>query len=128
MHTYRRMVLPWLTIGITAGYEQEITDLVSGYATIGHYKRSAFALAPECQVIYKQKGIITYYGFIGVGNAFIKGKYTSKTSNAMETYTANYANPQITPFGIKAGKKLCGFGEVGFGYKGIVHLGVGYNF
>src|ERR1035437_6845866 len=75
--SYRRVVLPWLSIGLTAGFENETRDLTYGYGAIGKYSRSCFSLSPECQLIYKHRGIITYYGFLGIGNAFITGKYTS---------------------------------------------------
>jgi len=127
MLTYRRSVLPWLTIGITVGYEHEKKELMSGGAAIGMYKRTSVTLAPECQLIYTRKGLVTYYGFLGVGSAFITGKYTSNSSSATYKYTANMVNPQITPLGIKVGKRLSGLGEIGFGYKGILHLGLAYT-
>lgn len=138
MINYRHNFLPWLSGGVTAGYENESVELYienkdangkySGTSAIGKYSRSSFTLAGELQFIYKQLGLKTYYGIFGLGNAFITGKYTSKTSDATERYSAIYINPQITPFGMRVGKKLAGFGEIGFGYKGIIHLGAAYSF
>ena len=52
--------------------------------------------------------------------------YTTKTRNYDET---SYAPAfHLTAVGIHVGKKWYGFAELGFGYKGIIQAGFGYNF
>jgi len=35
---------------------------------------------------------------------------------------------QFTPFGIRVGRKIAGFAEVGYGYKGLINAGLSYRF
>jgi hypothetical protein len=39
-----------------------------------------------------------------------------------------YPTFQITPFGVRAGKQTGVFAEIGYGYKGIINLGLSSRF
>lgn len=126
--SYRRNLLQWLSVGLTAGVEKETKDLLIDGAKAGLYTRCVVTIAPELQARYYHKGLTTMYGAFGLGNSFVSEQYTSLTSDKHIDATDNYAGFQISPIGIKVGRKLNGFGEIGFGYKGMVQLGISYKY
>jgi hypothetical protein len=126
--SYRHTVLPWLSVGLTAGFEKETKDLQIGGNAVGLYTRYVITIAPELQARYYHKGLTTMYGALGIGNTFVNEQYTSLTSDKHIDATDNYAGFQVSPIGLKVGKKLSGFGEIGFGYKGVVQLGISYKY
>ncbi len=126
--SYRRNLFQWLSVGLTAGFEKESKDLVIEGMNVGLYTRYVFTIAPELQARYYHRGATTMYGALGIGNSFVSEQYTSLTSDKHLDATDNYAGFQVSPIGIKVGRKLNGFGEIGFGYKGMVQLGISYRY
>ncbi|MCK4288204.1 MAG: hypothetical protein KAW86_03280, partial [Bacteroidales bacterium] len=45
-----------------------------------------------------------------------------------QTNNINHFNFQITAVGVRLGKSLGGFMELGFGYKGLLNFGLSYQF
>jgi hypothetical protein len=133
--SYRYGLLKWLSVGIAAGYEQEarmvnFIDRTNNNrrVDVGNFKRNVYTIAAELQPIYKRFPMATLYGIFGVGNGFINEKVTNSTTSKSSSFSGNETAVQLTPFAISVGKKLRGFAEFGYGYKGMMHVGVGYEF
>jgi hypothetical protein len=64
---------------------------------------------------------------IQVGYIFNKNK---TIMNGESVASQLYTNPttQLTPIGLRAGKKTAAFVEIGYGYKGIANLGLSSRF
>jgi hypothetical protein len=117
-----------ISAGITIAAENEHTDVyVSSPKKVeGKYRRTAISVAAEAKFVYAAKGIVTVYGLAGFGNCFISQKITG--NNKERTSSTTYFTLQLSPIGLRVGKKVGSFAEAGFGYKGICHLGVSYRF
>jgi len=68
--------------------------------------------------------------YSGLGLAYTYGtlKYDSSTPQE-ESSTDNISLPNfhLTGVGLRVGKSFGGFAEFGFGYKGIVNMGLSYQ-
>ena len=80
--------------------------------------------AVEGTWFFLRKPGIKLYAMTGVGF------YTMKASldNYVTATTTHVPSAQITPIGIRFGKKMSVFAEIGYGYKGIINTGFGLKF
>ncbi len=61
--------------------------------------------------------------YAGAAIAYTLNNYKTNSQSA----NIPHFNFQLTPLGVRVGKKLAGFFELGFGYKGILILGISYQ-
>ena len=111
---------------------------------MGTYKRLTYTIAPEVTVTYatSPKGYQRIYGTIAAGinydneiDTYSKSYYeysyvNGKTSlgNNMEVANNKMAfNMFISPLGMRFGRTFGGFFEVGYGFKGLINLGLNYK-
>ena len=128
--------VPWVSVGIGSGIEMHRAGLTTGDPNvsvnreirIGSYKRTAFTVAPELRLGYGTKPFVNFYALLGLGSTFIVERIENDATNQKISMNDNYFTFQVTPFGIRVGKKLSGFAEIGYGYKGIMRLGASYKF
>lgn len=131
--TYRVSVFPGLSFGCAIAIERQQTGLlinnpdpaIRNMLQIGVVNRTAIAIAPECRVNYKTRTWIRYYGTVGFGHTFVSEVY--KGTYSTETDRSGYFAFHLSPIGFRAGRRLCGFAELGFGYKGLLNVGVSYS-
>jgi hypothetical protein len=77
-----------------------------------------------------------FYSGFGAGTSIILSEYTFKSFDETELENKTFIRStnsfqpdiQLTLIGIRAGKNLAGFAELGFGYQGIFNVGVSYRF
>ena len=112
--TYRYYVSKNVTLGLGFGYEN-ITNF-GGWATI----------APELTVAYLDTRDaftrIRIYGSVSYGLGIF-----SDANVGINQTDASGAKPygfQATPFGIRVGRQVAGFLELGCGYKGLFNFGL----
>ncbi len=87
---------------------------------------NAFTLAPEAKFKYLNSGNkFNLYGLLGAGVTVLQSKDYEDRSNDK---SAVHFNLQVTPLGIEYGGNVKGFAELGFGYKGILNVGVNFGF
>ena len=108
----------------------------------GKYRKTR-SLAVECMKIYRRFDdvSIVLYGTAGLGITHTTG-YDYNDGNICFTniglITIDGFDPKtyidenkwiadIHPIGIRGGNRLCWYGELGYGYKGIVNVGLGYK-
>lgn len=132
-YQYRLAKWFWLggTFSYTGFYEAKYERLSN--LKCSSYNSHLISILPEARFSWLNKRIVTMYSSFGLGLAiyiddtYYSDKfYTTKTRNYDET---SYAPAfHLTAVGIHVGKKWYGFAELGFGYKGIIQAGFGYNF
>jgi hypothetical protein len=90
-------------------------------------QHTSIVTAFEPKFSYVKKAAFELYFFAGAGVIFNKNK---TIVNGESVASQLYTNPttQLTPLGIRAGKKVAVFAEIGYGYKGIVNLGLSSRF
>lgn len=119
-------------------------DYVQQYTTTAQY-RKIFCIAAEATVVYKhlKNNDMAIYGTVAIGvDHNIGYDYYDRNDvypNQPPMYTCGFGwspktnvdenkmTANISPIGIRGGNRLCWYGELGYGYKGILNVGVGYK-
>lgn len=143
---YKRFLNNKIFFGIGIAYENESGDWNTlqswtNVVTMGAYKRNVYSIAPEIGINYSTSRNIpvTTYGYIACGGNYLNEVDVYSNDYYERQYNNGY-NPlgknlqvannrsswavQFCPIGVNFGGKLMGFGELGFGYKGILNFGV----
>lgn len=119
----------YLTPRLSAGVLYSNTSsrsVISGENTADSYYKNAYnVFMARTDYRYVNK-IVQLYSGISVGASFAKTK-PDNVSNTKTASTTDIAY-QINALGIRAGKKIGAFAELGFGYNGILNLGVSAKF
>lgn len=134
--------------GISGGYfTQEKTyatplavDQWGAYQVDHKEYRETWWTAAEVSIIYANLGrtSIVLYGSAGAGITHTTGYNESNVLYNQPVFICRvgYYTPQIdenrltanvTPLGIRGGRKLLWYAEAGYGYKGIFNAGLGYK-
>lgn len=138
--TYRYHITEGMSLGLTMAYEYEqgtwnkgLYLFGPGNSYEGRFHRSALTVAPELTFTYCDyaDGLVRLYGAVGMGYTFRNEKVTYGNANA--EYNTPYAAPihfnaYGSPLGIRFGRELSGFFELGLGYKGLFNYGLTYRF
>lgn len=127
--TYRYYPVPWLATGISLGIDYAYGDLIDDdtETRIGEFKRSAATIVYENYFRYLRKTTFQMYSGIAFGYTF--RNYINEYEEGMESQQdENHLAFQINALGMRFGKKLGGFIEMGYGYKGIICGGINYQF
>lgn len=109
--------------GATAGASANSSKIYNLGQFEGDLKRTFVTLAIEGEYRYRNQGVVQLYSGIGLGYS-----YGTETLTSPEQLTTNgnvsTIAYQINAIGVRLGKKYAGFAEFGFGYKGIVNVGL----
>lgn len=92
-----------------------------------NYKDNVLSGMIKLQLNYINKPMVRAYSGLSLGVSYIFSSVTDDKYISISTKTIRPAG-QLTLMGIRVGKKLCGFGEFGFGTNGIILVGVNYKF
>ena len=148
---YHYRATKWLWLGLSTGYsfmKEKLYpgNVISPDAFYWNCKEHHFLIMPSLRFSYLNRPHVTLYSGIAVGVLINRGnRYYGDLSKLPEfvpaasawgllpaelpDHTSAGSAFQLTAFGVKAGAKhWFGSFEAGFGIKGIVNLGVGYEF
>ena len=146
--TYRYHISNVISLGLTFAFENEngswsnsnygwLVDPPSNMVRInmyqGKFRRSAYTIAPEITFNYGDfaHGLVRLYSVVGMGYTYRDEHITYGNVNI------EYNNPNVnpvhfnaygSPLGIRVGRELSGFFEIGLGYKGVLNYGLTYRF
>jgi hypothetical protein len=108
-----------VTLGINVGYENN-----SSYG-------SFLTFAPECTFRYldtrDNRIRVRLYGAAGFGLTVFNDNEANQPGHRDNTGPKLWGF-QGTALGVRVGRKLAGFAEVGYGYKGLLNGGLSYRF
>ncbi|KQS32924.1 hypothetical protein [Dyadobacter sp. Leaf189] len=123
--TYRYQVTRRFAIGVTSATSNGTSYKADYYDYQRAYKHTNLIMAFEPKITYADTPDVTLYAAAGIGGLFVRLK-----DQRLATDAKLYAVPtfQVTPFGIRVGKKVGGFAEIGYGYKGLVSFGINTRF
>ncbi len=112
--------------GISAGYNQSKCSIYYLADEVGQLSRQFIAVAVDFEYRYVNRGILQIYSGGMLGYQFGTEKLTPPANSEMadETGSLNRIAYQANVMGIRVGKDIAGFMEFGFGYKGMVNLGI----
>lgn len=115
----------WISLGLAMGFTNNTTYRTDYWGSKSFYKHSSFISTFEAKFIYIDRSFVQLYGLTGFGVLLVK---TTDQRFPHDTKMYGWPTPQLTPIAIRVGKKIAGFAEMGFGYKGIINLGVSGRF
>ncbi len=111
---------------IYQGIEKDITG--TNYKENQQY--TYITILPSGTYSYVHKPGFDFYGRVGLGVSFKKAESTIVNQGVTTSADANKTDfaYQISPIGIRAGKKFFFKAEAGYGYMGVLSIGIGYRF
>ncbi|WP_048504897.1 hypothetical protein [Chryseobacterium angstadtii] len=128
---YRNQITERIKVGGDLGYmksEQTFGPKTATTSNTDDIKktRHMFIAMPVVEYSYIKTPWLNFYGSAAAGINFTssterKNRQTEKDNKVGFAY-------QVSPAGLRVGKKLAGFVEVGYGNKGIVTAGISYGF
>jgi opacity protein-like surface antigen len=115
-----------IALGGSLGYEYASGYLTNSKGiTTGNIYMNFANLAVECDFTYRVWENVKLYGMVGLAATWLNANYSySDPSHGNLIISSVIPNLQVTPFGIRFGKQVGGFMEIGFGYKGWVNAGL----
>lgn len=131
---YHYRASKWFWLGLTAGYN---LYKEKGYGEpenlTWQYKEHHILIMPSLRFSYLNRPHLTLYSGLSVGLYIKHGREYRDDDCLIRPITTDHNRVfsafQVTAFGLKAGAKhWFGSFETGFGIKGIVNFGVGYEF
>ncbi|MGN6566725.1 MAG: hypothetical protein ACTHJ0_02170 [Flavipsychrobacter sp.] len=125
-----------MALSLTAGFFSDKGDFSyreeSESYRVGPYTRRSYIISPEFEVPYYTAHIICLYSIVGLG---IRSSYADIQDISHPSFSGgDHPVPhtitpalQYTPIGVRVGNRFGGFAELGWGYKGIINLGLFYK-
>lgn len=126
---YKLHITPRQSLGLNYVYErQQHHTEHSGDPmdkTITHATNEYHTLMADMTQYWKKGKWVNLYSTLGLGACFFSKTYPKYPERYEQHIRLAY---QITPLGIRVGKALSGFAEIGYGYKGVFCGGLSYRF
>ncbi|KQC01458.1 hypothetical protein [Pedobacter sp. Hv1] len=116
---------PRLSAGILYSNTSSRSIVSGGSSSANTYKNTYNVIMARTDYRYIDKAVQLYSG-ISLGSSFA----TTKPENGTSTKTASTTDfaYQVNALGIRVGRKIGVFTELGFGYNGIINAGVSMKF
>jgi hypothetical protein len=124
--TYRYQTNKKLAVSVNAGLGWGDASKKYPFAERFNYRHKSYMLSFEAKFNYLSKPNIELYYFAGGGSVIVRERRLDRPTNQYETFM--YPTFQVTPFGVRAGKQTGIFAEIGYGYKGIINMGLSSRF
>ncbi|WET67873.1 hypothetical protein [Sphingobacterium sp.] len=123
--TYRYAVADRWMVHADGFYQKMTEDLYLSNVKSDEFKYSYITVGLGSDYRYISKEYFQMYSGLAVA-------YTSESidnsGQGASPKGEGFFNYQVNAAGFRVGKKLAGFAELGFGYKGIANVGVSYQF
>lgn len=121
------------SIGATLLYEQQQHDKTANYPYTEDrrhiYRERYLSLLASQKYAWVRSKWISLYSALDLGVCLVDRKESRNDfSYLKDEFTETRFAYQATPFGIRAGQRLGGYMELGYGYKGIAAIGFSYRF
>jgi hypothetical protein len=127
-------VRPRLALGIAMGLQSltghSNTDWTNRMGVTPYaYQQDYITLAAELVHVHRQSRNFQLYSTYGLALSYAKTRYNypASTFDRLSPKTSFYPNLQYSPLGLRVGRALSGFLEVGVGYKGFINAGISYR-
>ena len=130
---YYYQVLPWLQVGgefsVSTPYIMNLYDIVSN-EKVTNYTNVAMHFTAGARFTYFQTDFVQLYSGLTIGfRMSVESRESTIPYTSFAPAIDNYGVAfQATAFGVRFGKQVYGFAELGCGYKGIFNLGIGTRF
>ncbi|MDZ7742561.1 MAG: hypothetical protein U5Q03_12620 [Bacteroidota bacterium] len=126
--TYQYYFTNVISAGPVIGYEKLTDEISVDKSPAGKIEHNAFTFAAEGRINYVNKASFGMYLGIGAGLTSINSKTTSSKAGSQDPDSSSGFTFHVTGLGIRVGDQLAASAELGFGYRGLLNLGVSYRF
>ncbi|MCB0495834.1 MAG: hypothetical protein KDC79_06840 [Cyclobacteriaceae bacterium] len=110
------------------GYYQGISqDVLVNDVKVGDVKETFLTVGFGTDYHYVSSDLVQLYSGVAVAYTSQSSDYTGASSD-FEDGNDGFFNFQLNAIGLRVGKALAGYAELGVGYKGIANIGVSYQF
>lgn len=122
--SYGYRVRRWLEVGASLTYAGFYQNLyASADRNVAARERNHYVtLMPYARFSWVNRRSVRLYSSLHLGVQFSWQKWYFG-----QNHNWNYLAAHFTPFGIRVGRRLFGYGEVGIGMRGVFVLGIGYG-
>jgi hypothetical protein len=107
---------------IDKSYQRTIAETTTKYTRRGEY----LLVLPTAEFAYIKTPLLTFYGTAAAGVLIGRDKELSSGKRYGDN-SLSFAF-QVNPIGLRVGKKIGAFAELGFGHKGIATAGISFRF
>lgn len=121
-----------LRIGGTFVFDTNNKDVSydKGVNLAGKANNYYLTVMPQATFAYVTKPCFELYSGLALGASMRRETFNPTSSSTYKKDISTIFLPafQVNAIGVRVGKKLAGFAEIGFGAKGLVNAGVSYRF
>lgn len=121
---YKYFLSDRIAVGASTGFNRHANESNFRYTDFTRFDAQTLTVAGEVTWIYLKKPAVKLYATAGLGFFTMR----ASMDNYDTSTTTNGGTAQLTPIGIRFGKKLGVFTELGYGYKGILNTGFSIKF
>ena len=122
--SYKYYLTKRFSLGGDFTYQSMTADAVTGGNPAGTIDKAYYSLAARADFNYIAKPVFKLYSGIGLGYCQYNQKYSPIDGGSQDTSDAGLLAVQLNAIGLKFGGKLGGFLELGYGYRGVVNVGL----
>lgn len=118
-----------LLVGAEVAFERIRKDIFRSNTNEGKQNDNAYTVAATAKYIYKENAKFRMYSGAAVGYTNIRREFNPRAESNLNKASESDSNFgfQITGIGFRFGSKLALDAELGFGYKGILNVGLSYQ-
>ncbi|MCD6597810.1 MAG: outer membrane beta-barrel protein, partial [Bacteroidales bacterium] len=120
---YRYHLSKHFSMGIDAAYQSILEEVRNSDERVGNLKRKYITASALTNISYINRPAFQLYSTISAGYIQGKGNYTP-VEGEEESMTDGFFGFQVNPVGIRFGRTVGGFVELGYGYKGVLNFGL----
>ncbi|MFS4467502.1 hypothetical protein [Maribacter sp. 2210JD10-5] len=128
---YKYAIIDNLLVGISGVYEEAEDKERFGSANVAKRKSRIYSIALESDYSYINRKHFKVYSGVGLGYRMVDTK-SKPTAASTDTKISNERTHglayHINGIGIRAGRAIGVFVEVGYGYRGIINAGLSIQF
>lgn len=123
---YYYQLLPWMQVGgeVSTAMLCTTENYLSTGKSYAHWLNTNLYIAPGVRFNYYHKKITDLYSGVNLG-VNVKLHSTEKDPLVLSSARVTW---QLTALGVRFGKRVYGNVELGYGYKGLLSVGVGTRF
>ncbi len=127
---YNYAIKDQLMIGGTVTYSKITRDVFLSKISLGEQINNIFTIGLESNYRYISNRSFQMYSGLGLGYSvnFSKSRSNSGKKDSRRGQTNSNLNFHLTGIGLRFGKKIAGYFEIGLGYKGVYNLGISHQF
>jgi len=127
--TYKHILLnDRLMLGSSLGMSQNKGKIYYLGNMKGNIKRNSYTIFFEFYYRYINSPTVQIYSGAALGISYINENFYPSDGSASSQNSSFVPAYQLSVIGIRIGRNLAGFIEFGYGYKGIINLGLSFQF